>query len=31
MAKQNNAILLIGPDHLNNNLPLNEYAQHLLD
>ena len=25
------AILSIGPDHLNNNLPLNEYAQHLLE
>ena len=25
------AILSIGPDHLNNNLPLKEYAQHLLE
>ena len=24
-------ILSIGPDHLNNNLPLKEYAQHLLE
>ena len=25
------AILSIGPNHLNNNLPLKEYAQHLLE
>ena len=25
------AILSINPDHLNNNLPLMEYAQHLLE
>jgi hypothetical protein len=25
------AILSIGPDHLNSNLPLKEYAQHLLE
>jgi hypothetical protein len=25
------AILAIGPDHLNTNQPLKEYAQHLLE
>ena len=25
------SILSIGPDHLNSNLPLKEYAQHLLE